>query len=111
MPFLALIWGLISSSVLNLFGYFLVVFGRKFTVATATVLALIATTLSLIYCLKSILAVVVASILIPSWIYTAIAWFIPTNFIACISSILAGKICRNAYNLVVTKIDLIAKAN
>ena len=102
---------LISTFATSLFANFLALFGRKFTVATASVLAFLATTAALIVCLKSILGAVIALITIPSWIYTAIAWFVPSNWVALVSAILSGKICKQAYLLVQHKIDLITKAN
>lgn len=86
-------------------------FGRKFTVATASVLAMLATTTAMIFALKSILGVLTAAIIIPSWIASAIAMFIPSNFINVVSMILSGKVCKEAYNLIQVKIDLITKAN
>lgn len=111
MPLLAGLFTLLSTSFTNFFVYFLAMFGRKFTVSTAAVLAFIAATAAMIICMKSILLGVTSLLVIPAWIYTAIAWFIPSNFISVISSILAGKICKEAYNMVNTKIDLITKAN
>ena len=106
MPLLAGLFGLLGSAFSNLFVYFLAMFGRKFTVSTASVLAFITATIALIFCMKTILLGVTALIVIPSWIYTFIAWFIPSNFIAVVSSILSGKICKEAYNMMTTKIDL-----
>jgi hypothetical protein len=105
------IFTFLTSFPAALFANFLALFGRKFTVATAAVLAMIATTVTMVVCLKSILTGVTALLVIPSWIYTAIAWFIPSNFIAVVSAILSGKICKQAYLLVQNKIDLITKAN
>lgn len=95
----------------QLFAYFLSMFGRKYTVATATVLAYIATTVAMIVCLKQILAGVVALIVMPTWIASFIAWFIPSNSISVISAILSGRICKTAYRMVVAKIELVNNAS
>ena len=111
MPLLAGLFTFFTSFASNLFVYFLAMFGRKFAVSTATVLAFIAATIAFIFCLKTILLGVTSALVIPAWIYSAIAWFIPSNFIAVVSAILSGKICKEGYNMVTTKIDLIAKSN
>jgi len=111
MPILAGLFGLLGSAFTNLFVYFLAIFGRKFAVSTASVLAFITATIALIFCMKTILFGITAAIVIPAWIYSAIAWFIPSNFISVVSAILSGKICKEAYNMVTTKIDLITKAS
>ncbi len=111
IPWLAMIFTRLGSFIPSMFAYFVTMFGRKFAVTTATVLAMIATTVAFIVCLKSILAGVLGILLIPSWILTAIAWFIPSNFISVVSAILSGRICKEAYRIINVKIDLIAKAN
>lgn len=102
---------MLVASAGNIFAYFLAFFGRKYTVATAGVLAFVATTITMIVCMKSILTGVIALIVMPAWIATFIAWLIPSNFIAVVSAILSGKICKAAYNVINTKIDLITKAS
>jgi len=111
MPFLALIWGAISTFAGTLFAQFLLIFGRKFTVGTASILAFVAATLAFILCIKTIILAVVAVIVMPAWISTAIAWFVPSNFVAVISQILAAKVCREAYDITVTKISLMNQAS
>lgn len=111
MPFLAAILAPLTGMATNLFAQFVLLFGRKFTVSTAAVLAFLATTLAMLVCMKSILGAMVAAIVIPSWVYAAIAWFIPSNAVGIISAILSGKICKQAYLMANTKIDLITKAN
>lgn len=111
MPFLAAILAPLTGMASSLFANFLILFGRKYTVATAAVLAFIATTAAMIVCMKSILGAMVAAIIIPGWVYAFIAWFIPSNAISIISAILSGKICKEAYNMVNTKIDLVTKAS
>ena len=110
MPVLAGIFAVLVSWPSQLFAHFLALFGRKFTVATASVLAFLATTTTLIVCLKSILSALVALIVMPSWIATAIAWLIPSNFISITSLIISGRICKTVYHLVQRKIDLITNA-
>ena len=111
LPWLGLIFQRLTLFSTGIFGFFLTMFGRKFTVITATVLALVATTVTFIVCLKSILTGVVALLAIPTWILTFIGWFIPSNAISVISAILSGRICKEAYRLINVKIDLIAKSN
>lgn len=110
MPLLAGIFKFLTSGFTNLFMYFLAMFGRKFTVSTAAVLAFLAATTAMIFCMKSILLGITSLLVIPGWIYSAIAMFIPSNFIAVVSSILSGKICKEAYHMVNTKIDLVTKS-
>lgn len=111
MPFLALIYTFLQNTVGALFAYFLAIFGRKYAVATAAVLAFIATTITFIICLKSILAAVIASLVMPAWLVYAIGLFVPSNAISVFSSILSGRICAAAYEIMKYKIDLVAKAN
>jgi Family of unknown function (DUF5455) len=105
------IYGAIIGTTANIFAFFMLMFGRKYTVAIASVLAFVATTVALIVCLKTIILSVVALSVIPSWIATTLAWFIPSNFISVTSSILSGRICRTAYEMSVKKIDLVTKAS
>ncbi len=110
MPFLAFLPA-IGSAITSMFGYFMLMFGRKFSVTTASILAFIATTIAFIVCLKSILAAVIAALVIPSWLLYVIGLFIPSNAISMLSSILSARICRSAYEIIKFKIDLATKAN
>lgn len=107
MPIFALILGFIPA----LFANFLAMFTRKYTVAVASVLAFIATTITFIVCMKSIIGLAVSLIIMPAWIYNAIAWLIPSNFISITSAIISGKICKSAYVVVTEKIKLINSAS
>ena len=107
MPIFALIAGFIPA----LFANFLAMFARKYTVAIASILAFIATTITFIVCMKAIIGIVVGLIIMPPWIYTAIAWFIHSNFIAVTAAIFSGKICKSAYLVITEKIKLINSAN
>ena len=95
----------------QLFGLFLALFGRKFAVGTATVLAMMATTVAMLFCMKTIITSAVALIAMPSWLATIIAWFIPSNAIGMLSLIVSGRICKAAYRLTMRKINLVAQAN
>jgi len=95
----------------HIFTNFLALFGRKYAVGTASVLAYLATTAAMIVCLKSILLSIVALITIPSWIYSAIAMFIPSNAVGIMSGILSAKICKEAYFVATNKIKLLNNAS
>ncbi len=111
MPLLAMFFTSFTTAVGSLFAYFLAIFGRKYAVATATVLAFIATTLTFIVCLKQILAVVIGTLIMPSWLVYFIGLFVPSNAISVFSAILSGRICAAAYEIMKFKIDLISKSN
>ena len=95
----------------GLFAQFLLLFGRKYSVATASVLAYIAATLAMIVCLKGIILTIIASIVMPEWLITGIAWIIPSNFIQLFSLIMSGRICRAAYDSATIKVSLIASSS
>lgn len=95
----------------NLFAYFLTFFGRKYTVATATVLAYIATTVAMIVCINNLIQSIVVLIVIPPWISTAIAWFMPSNAVGILSAILASNVCHSSYRIVIGKIKLVNSAS
>lgn len=95
----------------QLFAQFLVLFGRKYSVAVASILAFIATTVTFIFCIKQLIITAVALIVMPAWIATSIAWFIPTNFIAVTSAIISGRICKSAYLVITEKIKLVNNAS
>lgn len=94
----------------GLFGQFLLLFGRKYSVATASVLAYIAATLAMIVCMKGIILSVLAAIVMPEWLLTGIAWIIPSNFVQLFSLIMSGRICRAAYDAATVKVSLIASS-
>lgn len=104
-----LIFGAIVSMASTIFYQFMLLFGRKYTVATASVLAFLATTSTMLVCLKSLLQGVVNLILFPAWL-SVMAWFIPSNSIGIISAILSARICHAAYIMANDKIKLINNA-
>jgi len=110
MPLLLGIFTAITTFVGSLFAQMLLIFGRKFTVGTATVLAYVATTLAFVICINELFSVVMAAVAIPAWILTAISWFIPSNFLSVIASITSGRVCRLAYQVTVKKISLMNSA-
>ena len=101
----------ISTFFVSIFAQFAVIFGRKFTVGTASVLAFIATTIAALACLNSLVQLMLNLIVMPSWLATGLAFFIPSNYLTVFSLVLSGKICKRAYGLAMTKIDLLTKAN
>jgi len=104
------IFSVIAGMSSAIFGQFLLLFGRKYTVATATVLAYMATTLAMLACLRSIIQGVINLIVVPAWL-SMLAWFIPSNAIGIISAILSARICHAAYLVATDKIKLISQSS
>ena len=111
MPILAGIFTFLGTFVSSLFTQLLLVFGRKYTVGVATILAYLSFTFVFIACIKTIVAALLAALTIPAWIYTAIAVFVPSNFISCIAAIVSGEICTKAYRMTLTKIKMMNSAS
>lgn len=108
MQFLATTFGSMFS---QLFAQFLLLFGRKYTVAIASTLAFIAATLTMIFFLKTLIVTIIATASAPVWFIQFLAWIIPTNWIALFSTIMSGRICRAAYDSALYKIALVNQAS
>ena len=111
MPILFGIFTFLGTFVSSLFTQLLILFGRKYTIGVATILAYLSITFVFIACIKTLVAAVLAAMVIPSWVYTPIAVFIPSNFISCVSAIISGEICTKAYRMTLTKIQMMNSAN
>ena len=110
MPILFGIFGFLGTFVSSLFTQLLLVFGRKYTVGIASILAYIAITFVFIACIKTAVVFLIAAISVPAWIYTALAWFIPSNLVSCIAAVTSGEICTKAYRMSITKIKMMNTA-
>lgn len=95
----------------GLFAQFILLFGRKYTVGTASVLAYIATTAAMIFCLKQGLSTLSILLSPPLWLVGVLGWIIPSNFIAITSAIASARICRAAFDMAIAKIKLINGAS
>lgn len=93
-----------------LFASLLAMFGRKATVAVASVTAILAVTAAFIVCVNSIFGFV-AGLMPPGWIANFIGMFIPVDFGLCTGSILSAYTCRAAYDLAMLKIKIMNSAN
>lgn len=80
--------------------------GRKAVFAALAIAVALSLTVGFIAALKSVLASVTASMIMPSWLVT-IAWFVPSNFVAVFSALVAAHAVRAAYDLAITKLKLV----
>lgn len=101
----------LAAAIPTLLAQLLAFFGRKFTVATAAVAAMVLSTSIFIVAINAIVAGIVSTLSIPSWIATFMAWFVPSNTTACLSALLTAKVAKQAYILVSQKIDIFTKAS
>lgn len=100
----------IVSGIGSLLALLLSMFGRKVIVATAAVAAALALTVALALVINTLLTAVVAALSLPA-VFSAIYWFVPTDFSVCIAAIISANIARAAYDLGMEKIRLIATSS
>jgi hypothetical protein len=85
--------------------------GRKFGTAAGTIAAFVIMTTAFIACINLILNTLIALMLMPGWVATAIGLFVPYQFSACIAAAVSGRICRAAYDLAMLKAQAINNAS
>lgn len=86
------------------------IFGRKSLVATATLSTAFALTLAFTICISELVSTLSAALSFPVYL-EVLFWFVPSNFVLLISSILSGRICRAAYDLAMQKVQMINNAS
>jgi len=94
-----------------LFTAFFAIYARKYTTVVAALLASAAMLVIFISCINVILQSVLALLVIPAWLLTAIGMFIPANFGVVMAAMVSGRICRAAYDYGNRKVGIIALAN
>ena len=94
-----------------IFSAFLAYYARKYTTVVAALLASVAMLAIFISCINVILQSVIALLVVPAWLLTALGMFIPANFSVVLAAIVSGRICRAAWDFGKVKLDLIAKSN
>lgn len=101
MPWLV---SLFAAAVLEVFKFAVKLFTKK----TAITLGYIGTFLLFFGLFVAVLEGLLAglSYYTPDGFDLACSWFIPSNFSACLSAIMAAKIARFAWDLTLTKIDM-----
>ena len=105
------IFGFFVSFASSLFAYCLALFGRKFTVATAAVLAYTTVFIVFIGCMNEGIILIKNLINIPPWLAYGLGVFIPSNFNSISSAIVSSHICSIAYDAVKDKIQLAATSS
>ena len=85
--------------------------GRKAAVGIASVAAVVMMTVAFLICIKSIITNVAAIATVPLWLESVIWWFVPSNWVALCSSILAAKTCRVAFEMAREKIKMLNEAS
>lgn len=86
-------------------------FTRKMVVVSAVLSTFVFLTAALIVCIKQIFLAVMALAVIPAWLLAALGMFVPSNFAAVLSAIVASKSCRWAYDKATEKLRLVASSS
>lgn len=94
---------LLGSAIPALIAGMIAWFGRKFSVAAATILTMVLLTAAMIACINAILGSILAVLSLPAWVSNSIGMFIPADFGAVLGAIVSAKICRAAYDLAMDK--------
>lgn len=105
MPIAAFFVTLFSSLTAGL----IAMFGRKVVVATAAISAAVLLLVSFLAFMKGMLTTLFASLSLPVWA-SVLMWFIPDNFVLCMSTIIGANIGRAAYDFGMGKIRLVTSA-
>lgn len=84
--------------------------GRKAVFATLAIAVALSLTVAFIVALKAVLLAVTNTLVMPSWL-ASIAWFVPSNFVAVFSALVAAHVVRAAYDLAITKLKLVNSAS
>ena len=105
------IFQLLRDFIPGLFAYFLSIFGRKFAVGTASVLAFITVLIVFVASINTIIGYVSSLIVIPVVISRFISWIVPTNFVQVTSAMLSAKVCKSAFMVVLDKIKIMNSAS
>lgn len=107
LKLLTLIAGFIATAV----SFFIAILSRKAIIVLAVITAFMALVVAFLACMKIIIGGIVALIVMPAWLATAIGFFVPSNYAGVLSLIMSAKTCKAAYNLAKEKIALIGQSN
>ena len=94
----------------GVFTLFIAALSRKTVVSAASILAVVGLTTIFLSTINSLTSSFVASLVMPPFL-NYFLWFVPSNFSACMAFIIAAHISRAAYDLLITKVQIINAAS
>lgn len=105
-----LIASIVAAVATPLFSWFVSFFTRKLVTIGTMIAAFVLLTAAFVSALKVIITAVLAMAFMPVWIVSSVGLFMPSNFVAVLSSIAAAHSCRWAYDKAMDKVRLINSA-
>lgn len=94
----------------GVFTIFLAALSRKTVVAAASILAVVTLTTIFLSTINTLTTNLIASLTMPPFL-SYFLWFVPSNFTSCIAFIISAHIARAAYDLLITKVQIINAAS